>query len=51
MIEHVCAVCKSATLCPVFNKGGACPTPVELARWYHDNRPVLVAGSSSALRN
>jgi hypothetical protein len=50
MIERVCAGCESATLCPVFNMGAACPTPVELARWFHD-QAALLADSSGALVN
>jgi hypothetical protein len=49
MTERVCAGCESTAYCPLFNVSDACPTPVDLARWYHDN--ALVADSSGAYVN
>jgi hypothetical protein len=49
MIDRACAGGECAAYCPLFNIGGVCPTPVELARWYHDN--ALVAESSSTYVN
>jgi hypothetical protein len=49
MIDRACTGGECAAYCPLFNIGGVCPTPVELARWYHDH--ALVADSSGALVN
>lgn len=42
MAEDICTGGECAAVCPVYNLGGRCPEPAEIASWYRE-RQLLAA--------